>query len=72
MLIGNTIGWFGKSLAAGTLKYEIKEKMKSEASDTLRLRTQLSPVTAVLVVIGFTLVAVAGVLMWWVLSQNAT
>ena len=72
MFIGNTIGWFGKSLAAGTLKQEIKETMKNEMSETLRLQTSLSPVTAVLVVIGFTMAAVAGVLVWWMLSQNAT
>ena len=72
MFIGNTVGWFGNSLAAGTLKQEIKETMKTEASETLRLQTSLSPVTAVLVVIGFTMAAVAGVLVSWMLSQNAT
>ena len=70
LLVGNTIRWFGNSLAAGTLKHEIKETMKYEASETLRLRSSLSPVTAVLVVIGFTIIA--GFLVWWVLSQNAT
>ena len=70
MFVGITIRWFGNSLAAGTLKHEIKETMKYEVSETLRLRSSLSPVTAVLVVIGFTIIA--GFLVWWVLSQNAT
>jgi len=71
MIIGNTIGWFGKSLAAGTLKQEIKETIKYEASETLRLQTRLRPMTAVLVVIGFIMAAAAGVFLSWVLSQNA-
>jgi|CXWL01.1.fsa_nt_gi hypothetical protein len=72
MLAGNTIGWFGNSLAAGTVKQEIKETLKYEASDTLRLRTRVRPVSAVLIVTGFMLVAAAGVLVWWVLSQHDT
>lgn len=72
MLVGTTIGWFGKSLAAGTLKDEIKGRMREEASETLRLRTRPSGVTAALVVIGFTLAVVAGVVVWWVLTQNSS
>ena len=42
MFVGITIRWFGNSLAAGTLKHEIKKTMKYEASETLRLRSRLS------------------------------
>jgi len=72
MFIGDTIAWFGNSLAAGTLGSDLRAKLQSEANDSCRLRTRLSPVTAVLVVFGFMMVLVAGIVVWWVLTQNAT
>jgi len=52
------------------LKSDMKATLKSEGSDTLRLRTSLHPVTAVLVVIGFMMVALAAIVVWWVFTQN--
>ncbi len=72
MIVGSATGWLGNSLAAGTLKREIKNTIEYERRESLRLRTHLRLRTAVSVVIGFAMFAVLFVIVWWLLAQNTT
>jgi hypothetical protein len=72
MVVGNTLVWFGRSLTTGTLKSDMAATLESERSETLRLQTRLNRMTAALVVGGFTMAAIAAVLVWYALWQDVT
>ena len=65
MILGIATAWFGKSIAAGTLECELREQLKTEASQTLRLQSALSRRAGVWVVLGFTILVLVLIVVYW-------